>query len=115
MPAKLHVALLHHLVLACVLCKPVLLWQWLGMARATTSLACLTDETKTNENNGTSCCLLGNIMRIHLRENDAKMMGKRCKNASELEPKCEEAANLIEPSSLLFVLAQKGRAPLVSW
>ena len=42
------------------------------MARGTTSLACLTDETKTNENNATSCCLLGNIMRIHLRENDAK-------------------------------------------
>ena len=46
MPAKLHDALLHHLVVACVLCKPVLLWQWLRMARAMTSLACLTDETK---------------------------------------------------------------------
>ena len=39
-------ALLHHLVVACVLCKPVLLWQWLRMARAMTSLACLTNETK---------------------------------------------------------------------
>ena len=46
MPAKLHDALLHHLVVACVLCKPVLLWQWLRMARAMTSLACLTSETK---------------------------------------------------------------------
>ena len=46
MPAKLHVALLHHLVVACVLCKPVLLWQWLRMARAMTSIACLPDETK---------------------------------------------------------------------
>ena len=39
-------ALLHHLVVACVLCKPVLLWQWLRMARAMTSLACLTHESK---------------------------------------------------------------------
>ena len=46
MPAKFHDALLHHLVVACVLCKPVLLWQWLRMARAMTSLACLTSETK---------------------------------------------------------------------
>ena len=46
MPAKLHDALLHHLVVACVLCKPMLLWQWLRMVRAMTSLACLTDETK---------------------------------------------------------------------
>ena len=46
MPAKLHDALLHHLVVACVLCKPVLLWQCFRMARVMTSLVCLTDETK---------------------------------------------------------------------
>ena len=46
MSPKLHDALLHHLVVACVVWKPVLLWQWLRMARAMTSIACLPDETK---------------------------------------------------------------------